>query len=317
MLRPSPRELALTLALVAAAMPFAALSDVWSSTVRGLGGVLRSQLPASIVHHVVVALVLAAIVAWAGPAADATAAAAAFLAGAIASLATAGVSLRAATPADARAAHPEESGREWREVATTNFLIALFQAARAPAIVVIAGAYVESQQIAFYGAAQRLAAVASTGLLGLSGYAAPLIARCHAMGDVEGLRRVAMRSAIAGIATALPAALVLLAWGGTLLALFGPGFDTARTTLWMLLAGELAAAVCGPVGVFLTMTGRQRLATAIEAATSVGAVAFAWMLIPGHGILGAALAVTVGALARNAAMAIVVLRTLTADSERR
>ena len=59
----------------------------------------------------------------------------------------------------------------------SNVLISLFQAVRAPLIVVIAGAYVDSRHLAFYGAAQRLANVMSLGLLGISAFASPLISR--------------------------------------------------------------------------------------------------------------------------------------------
>ena len=61
LLRPGFDELGTTLALVALAMPFMALADVWSSAVRGLGAVARSQYPASIVQHVLFGIVLIVI----------------------------------------------------------------------------------------------------------------------------------------------------------------------------------------------------------------------------------------------------------------
>ena len=42
-------ELGATLVLTALAMPFMAVTDVWTSAMRGLGAVARSQHPASIV----------------------------------------------------------------------------------------------------------------------------------------------------------------------------------------------------------------------------------------------------------------------------
>ena len=76
----------------------------------------------------------------------------------------------------------------------------------------------------------------------------------------------------------------------------------------MLLAGELVAASVGPVGYFLTLTGRHRAATWIEAGTSVLVLMLALVLIPRFGILGAAEAVALGATVRNIAMVVAVWR---------
>ena len=180
------------------------------------------------------------------------------------------------------------SRAEWRHVAASNLLISLFQAVRAPLIVVIAGAYVDVQQLAYYVAAQRLANVMSLALLGISGFASPLIAQYFALGDFSKLQRLAHLSARGAFAGALVTALVLIGFGYELLALFGAGFTTAYVPLLILLCGELVAAATGPVGFLMTMTSRQRSATWIEAATSAIAIGFALALIPRYGILGAA-----------------------------
>ena len=80
--------------------------------------------------------------------------------------------------------------------------------------------------------------------------------------------------------------------------------------LLILLCGEFVAAAAGPVGFFLTMTGRQMTATRIEAATSVIALGLALVLIPRYGILGAAIAVAAGSALRNASMFVAVWRQL-------
>ena len=105
-------------------------------------------------------------------------------------------------------------------------------------------------------------------------------------------------------------ALVLIGFGDELLRLFGEGFETAYLPLLILLFGEFVAAATGPVGFFLTMTGRQLTATRIEAAASVIAVALALVLIPRDGILGAAIAVSAGSALRSAAMFVAVWRQL-------
>jgi O-antigen/teichoic acid export membrane protein len=310
LLRPRLDELGATLLLIAMAMPFMALSDVWSSAVRGLGGVVRSQIPASIVQHALVGVTLTIIVAVGGTTGGATSAAGAFLLATIGTLGAAGLFLRTTLPREVQASPPRFLRQEWVRVAGNNMSILLFQAVRAPLIVVLAGAYVDSQHLAFYGAAQRLANVVSLGLLGISGFASPLIAQYFALSDFSRLRHLARLSARGALGGAAVTALVLLGFGDELLRLFGKGFETAYVPLMILLVGEMVAAATGPVGFFLIMTGRQVTATRIEAAASAAAIGLALVLIPRYGIPGAAIAVAAGSALRNAAMFVAVWRQL-------
>ena len=309
-LRPRLDALGATLLLIAMAMPFMALSDVWSSAVRGLGAVTRSQIPASIVQHALVGITLVVIVAVSGTEGGAASAAAAFLTATIGTLGVAGLLLWRELPRQVRASSPRFLRQEWARVAGSNMLISLFQAVRAPLIVVIAGAYVDSRQIAYYGAAQRLANVMSLGLLGISGFASPLISQYFALSDFASLQRLAHLAARGTLGAASVTALLMIAFGNELLRLFGNGFDSAYLPLLVLLLGEIAAGAAGPVGYFLTMTGRQTTATWIEAVTCAIAVALAPVLVPRYGILGASIVVALGSSLRNAAMFVVVRRQI-------
>ena len=300
--RPRLDELGWTLLLVAVAMPFMALSEVWSSATRGLGAVARSQVPASIAQHSLFGVLLLCAVGMYGPQGGGALAAGSFL---VATIATALISrwfLYRETQKQVVPADPLHARGEWFEVAGGNALIALFQAARAPIIVVISAAYVDVSQVAFYVAASRLANVMSLGFLGIAGFAGPLVSHYYALGDRAKLQQLAHLSARASVAGAAATAFVLIVFGSELLRLFGQGFEAAYGPLLVLLCGEIVAATTGPVGYFMTMTGGQMTATRIEAVTSVVAVITALMLIPDHGILGAAIAVAAGSVLRNAAM---------------
>jgi len=310
LLRPRFDELGTTLALVALAMPFMALSDVWSSAVRGLGAVARSQYPASIVQHVLVGITLVIIVLVGGENGGAVSAAAAFLFATIGSMTVARFFLRLELPRQVLTLPPCYFSAEWLRVAGSNLLISLFQAVRAPLIVVISGAYLDAQQLAYYVAAHRLANVMSLALLGISGFASPLIAQYFALADFSKLQSLAHLAARGAFAGALATALLLVGFGYDLLGLFGAGFATAYMPLLVLLCGELVAAAAGPIGFFMTMTNRQRSATRIEAATSAIAVGLALVLIPRYGILGAAVAVAAGSAVRNISMFAAVWRQL-------
>ncbi len=302
LLRPRFDELGATLALMALAMPFMALTDVWASAVRGLGAVARSQYPSSIVQHLLFGATLATIIFTVGKDGGAVAAAAAFLLASFGAMAAARCFLRLELPKQVLAAPLSYFRAEWLQVAGSNMLIALFQAVRAPLIVVIVGAYLDVQQIAYYVAAQRLANVMSLALLGISGFASPLMSQYFALADFSRLQRLAHLSARGAFAGALATALVLVGFGYDLLGLFGAAFKTAYLPLLLLLCGELVAAAVGPVGFFMTMTNRQVSATWIEAVTSALAIGLAFVLIPRYGILGAAAVVAAGSAVRNVSM---------------
>src|SRR5262249_59693882 len=99
LLRPTFDELGMTLALMALAMPFVALAEVWSSAVRGLGAIARSQYPSSIVQHVLMGTALVVIVVAAGKRDGAVSAAGAYLLAAIGAMGAARLLLRVELPA--------------------------------------------------------------------------------------------------------------------------------------------------------------------------------------------------------------------------
>lgn len=308
--RPRWDELGATLVLMAAAMPIVAIGEVWSFALRGFGAVARSQMPASIVQHLLLGFVLVMLIRANGASAGAALSAEAFLLATIGTLCAAGLLLYTKIPGDLAAWTPAYARSEWRQVAISNMLIALFQAVRAPLIVVIAGSYVDAPQLAYFGAAQRLANVMSLGLTGISAFVSPLISEYFALSDFTRLQRLAHAAARGAFAAALAAALLLIVLGRALLGLFGEGFGSAYLPLMVILIGEIAGAAAGPVGYFLTMTGRQISATRIEAVTSVLAIGIAMILVPRHGILGAAIVIATASTFRNVAMVVTVRRTL-------
>lgn len=205
-------------------------------------------------------------------------------------------------------AAPDYASRSWGDVASGNLLIALLQAARAPLVVVIAGAHVDAPQLGFLAAALKLANVAALGLTAVTGFTSPLVARHFALRDTANLQRLGQLAARASFGLALLVAVVLALAGEPLLGLFGSGFRAAYPVLLVLLAGELVAAGAGPVSHFLTLTGHHRHASAIEAVTSALVLVLAVVLIPQAGILGAAVAMAAGTAARNIAMVLAVWR---------
>jgi O-antigen/teichoic acid export membrane protein len=80
--------------------------------------------------------------------------------------------------------------------------------------------------------------------------------------------------------------------------------------LVIMVAGQLVNALVGPVGLLLTMTGEQKAAVWILGVSAAVGIALGFLLIPTHGIVGAAWATTASRAGWNVAMAVAVWRRM-------
>jgi O-antigen/teichoic acid export membrane protein len=78
--------------------------------------------------------------------------------------------------------------------------------------------------------------------------------------------------------------------------IFGVGFDGAVAPFQILLLGMVALALKSIIVKYITGLGRPRWSTAISATNATISIALCIVLLPIHGALGAAVAVTVGHL---------------------
>jgi O-antigen/teichoic acid export membrane protein len=96
-----------------------------------------------------------------------------------------------------------------------------------------------------------------------------------------------------------PLLVLLLAFPGDLLSIFGPGFREGEGALVILTVGLFFFFSTGPVTVTLIMIGRSTLALVDYLAVIVLEVGLAVWLIPRYGLIGGAIAKSVGTAANN------------------
>ncbi len=172
------------------------------------------------------------------------------------------------------------------------------------------GVVAETADAGLYSIAWRVVLVIYMFVGSVASMVAPRFARLYALGDDAGLRHEAARAigytfALAG----LPIIVVTLE-SARILALFGPSFVAATTTLRILLIGQLAAALSTTSPELLGMTGYAKslfkVNTAALAVLLVGLALFArpW------GADGAAIAVTLTMVFNAVGVTIVVKRKL-------
>lgn len=149
---------------------------------------------------------------------------------------------------------------------------------------------------AAYRVGERLALLVSLPLLVMNAVISASVVRSYQSGDAAGLRAILARARNVSLVVALPIALIFLLLGGEVLALlFGENYvSSAYPVLAILTIAQLVNVACGPVGLALTMTGKQRTVFRAQSLVSLSAVL---LLPPAIGIAGATGAAIVMALA--------------------
>lgn len=167
--------------------------------------------------------------------------------------------------------------------------------------IVLVGALAGAAAAAVYAAATRFVVVGQSATTAFTQAIQPMLAEALAKGDHRAAAQLYQLSTAWLVVLTWPVYLVLLVFGDRLLHVFGHGYGAGTAVLtWLSLAMVLAVG-CGLVDVVLSMAGH----TAWNLANSLVALACnlgldLW-LIPGHGILGAAIGWSVAIAVRNVA----------------
>jgi len=147
------------------------------------------------------------------------------------------------------------------------------------------GVLKNEHEVGIYNVAFRLSQILPLPLI-----AAPMIAAYYGKKEMENLASVAQKASNMILMVATPIFIFFLLFPKMLLGLFGPQFLGGTNAFLMLIIGQFVNALTGPVGVILTMTGKQvQLRNIIFLAICMNII-LNFILIPEFGINGAAFA---------------------------
>lgn len=152
------------------------------------------------------------------------------------------------------------------------------------------GALRGAQDVGVYNVSTRLVNLAIFLIGPVAAAFSPQFARLIHRGDTRGLGAVYTAATTWITRASLPAFVLLLIFPRDLLSWFGTEFRTGVSVTLILLAGQLVNALTGPGGALLGMSGRNSLNLVNNLATLVLNIGLNLILIPRHGIVGAALA---------------------------
>jgi O-antigen/teichoic acid export membrane protein len=131
------------------------------------------------------------------------------------------------------------------------------------------------------------------------------------------LRRLVVISRRISLAAALPLAIALFIAGDVIVEwVFGQAYNGAHLPLVILAVGQLVNAAFGPVGIFLNMTGNEKLNSMLLWSTVAGNIVMNSVMIPIAGISGAALASSLSLAFKNFAQLLLAKRVIATSRER-
>jgi O-antigen/teichoic acid export membrane protein len=169
-------------------------------------------------------------------------------------------------------------------------------------------AYISASELAIYSVATSVVVLATFAMSPISQSLAPRIADLTRRKELRRLAIAYQAAASWMLRFSLPFFAIILIFPRPLLGLFGTGYGAGAAVTVILALGKLSDVATGPCGTMLNQAGLNKLALIDNVVILILNVTLNLILIPSHGIRGAAIAWTVSLLGVNVARAIQVRR---------
>jgi O-antigen/teichoic acid export membrane protein len=172
------------------------------------------------------------------------------------------------------------------------------------------GIYLDAEQVGIYSVALTTAAYIPMLLTSVNSIFGPTIADLYARGQMQLLEQMFQTLTKWVTAVTIPLVVTIIVFARPFMMIFGPEFTAGWPALVALALGQLVNVGTGSVGYLLLMSGRQRYELAISALNVAIVLGLFVVLIPRWGVLGAALALSVGVVGSNLMRMILAWHTL-------
>ena len=155
------------------------------------------------------------------------------------------------------------------------------------------------ETVAFYASAVKLTMIISIVLASVNIVMGPQIAEFFASGKMNKLKENIKNGTRLIFFITFPLILVLALLSSFALGIFGEEYKAAKFALLILLIGQLINTLCGSVGIYLNMTGKQNIFQIILISALFLNVILNFILIPKIGMIGAAIATSTSMILWN------------------
>jgi len=202
------------------------------------------------------------------------------------------------------------NARSWLGYALPMFVVVCVNVMFQRLGVVVVGFYLDPISTGQFAACTQISAFAGFGLLIAGVTVQPTLSELYSRGEIDAIRPILRWAARIALLLSLPVIVVILFYGDRILGLMSREFVPAHMVLKVLAMNQLICVVNGLVGTLLVMTDRQRTAGYILGSSAVVYSVLLFVLVPSHGILGAAYAGIVATIGWNSIMSLFVWRQL-------
>ncbi|MCP4772065.1 MAG: oligosaccharide flippase family protein [Planctomycetes bacterium] len=174
--------------------------------------------------------------------------------------------------------------------------------------VIILGSLGNDDQVGLYSACVRLITLTTVGLTSVNLLIAPRLPVLFRQGKLDEMQAIVRRNNIVIILLTTIPVLVLITAGGLVLSIFGEEFAEGEDVLHVLLIGQVINVFVGPVNLICMMAQQHRLASIMTISACVIEAALCYILIPSHGVHGAAWANVAAISFLSIALSVIVVR---------
>ena len=155
---------------------------------------------------------------------------------------------------------------------------------------IMIGIFKTEADVGVYNVALKLAMITGIVLGAVNSIVAPKLSETFNNDRIDEFRKLIKQSTRIIFFSTLPILIILFLFPEFLLSFFGIEFVMAKTTLLILLIGQIVNAMSGSVGFILQMTGKEKVYQNILLLALVFNIVLNIVLIPIYGIEGAAIA---------------------------
>lgn len=157
--------------------------------------------------------------------------------------------------------------------------------------VILLSRFMSEADVGYYAIAVKLATLTTFLFSAVESMAAPKFSELYYENKVDELFKVAKKSTKLIFFSTVPILVFLLAFGKPILSfVFGQEFSIAYNSMALLVIGQFINSISGSTGIFMNMTGNQKIFSFIMFITTIFNVTLNLKLIPIFGINGAAFA---------------------------
>lgn len=155
---------------------------------------------------------------------------------------------------------------------------------------VMIGIFKTEADVGVYNVALKLAMITGIVLGAINSIVAPNLSETFNNNRIDDFRKLIKQSTRIIFFCTLPILIILLLFPEFLLSFFGSEFMIAKTTLLILLLGQLVNSMSGSVGFILQMTGKQKIVQNVLFIALLINIFLNFILIPKYGYEGASIA---------------------------